>query len=464
MLRFFKLNDPYRLIAVLLVLIGLSLPLFISSRALTILELKDLVVGESLGNKILYVQLIDDTPWLAARIDQWAFFLFGHSLLARQLAALFILFFQAAYFTVILIRYRAYNESNYLPALIFGIISFFSFDLLALSPELLASTFLLFALSNLFQEIEFKIQREETVLYVGLYLGMASLFVLSYTVFLPGSLVLLLVYARLSFRKSLFLIFSFCIPHIILIILYFFYDALPQYFQYFYAQNFFTHAVDYISMKSLLVLGSVVLMYLVFSLVMLKREAHFTRYQSQLLQVMLGWLALAGIEVFLTKNFSPRSFISFVPPLAYLISHYLLLIRRKWIAETMLLFFLILIIAVSSAARLKKISQVDYSKLTVPAPAYDSIQGKRIIVLGTDWGLYQTNHPATYFLNWDLSKEYIENAGIFQHIVLINECFEREKPEVIIDESGLMERIFLYNPKLKEVYLKKERLYWRKSV
>ncbi|HCW07158.1 MAG TPA: hypothetical protein DGG95_07325, partial [Cytophagales bacterium] len=210
MLRFFRLNDPYRLLGVLLMMIIMALPILVIAPPVTLPELKSIVIGEALNEgKEMYIKLIDNTPWLAAQFHRWIELIFSRSLTARHLVALFILFFQASFFSIILIRNKAYNESNYFPALVFGVLCFFSFDVLSASNELFGSTCLLFALNSLFKEIEFKAQRDDTILSIGFYLGLASLFVFSYAVFLVGSIVILFTYARLDFRKAMLLLFGF---------------------------------------------------------------------------------------------------------------------------------------------------------------------------------------------------------------------------------------------------------------
>ncbi len=462
MLRFFRLNDPYRLLGVLILLVVMSLPILINPMPITFPELKDIALGELLNSgKTMYLQVIDDAPWFASWCAAAFEFLFGRSLLARHLMALFIIFFQASFFAFVLIRNRAYNESNYLPAFVFGVLCFFSFDMLSLSRELFASTFLLLALNNIFKEIEFKVQRDETVFNIGVFLGIASLLVFSYSLFLIGALVILFVFARITLRKSLLLTFGFAFPHLALICFYYFRGGLPELTHYFYGVNFTLHSINLISWKSIFWLSGGILGIFFLSLIMLNREARFTKYQSQLLQVMLLWLVVGCIEVCSTRELTPHSFITFVPTLTYFISHYLLLIRRKWIAETMMWIFLLSIVGISTAARKGKIKSIDNKNLFVKESKYE-IKDKRVLVLGDDWGILNSNKPTSYFLNWDLSKEYFEQPDYFENIILIQESFEKTMPDIIIDETGLMENVFKKLPSLKAQYEKSGFIYQRK--
>jgi hypothetical protein len=459
-LRFFRLNDPYRLLGVLFVMTLIALPLLIRPQGITIPELKDMVLGEALNDgKAMYLQVIDDTPWLTSRFAKWMDWVFGRSLTGRHIIALIALFFQAAFFSFILIRNKAYNENNYFPALIFGALSFFSFDMLSLSDELWASTFLLFALNNLFKEIEFRVQRDETILNLGIYLGISSMFVFRYSIFLIGSLAILLAFARIDLRKSLMLFFGFLFPHLLLSLLYFFEGGLQQLWELYYSANFTLQSVNLISWGSLFWLGAGPIIYFLFSMVMLGREARFTRYQSQLLQVMLIWLIVAAISVMISRELTPNCLIVFLPSLAYFISHYILLIRRKWIAEAMLWLLLISIVGINMTSQMNRFKRVDYSRMFVKGDS--SIVNKRILILSNNVEMYKNNKMASYFLNWDLSKEVFELNHYYEDLALISDSFRDDPPDIIVDEQNRMKTVFSRLPALTNQYVRKGIYYER---
>jgi hypothetical protein len=458
-LRFFRINDPYRLLGVLIILLLISLPLMIDPAAMTLSELKARILGEAFteGKKI-YIHVYDNTPPLAAFCYGVMNWLFDRSITGWQVMAFLLIFLQAAYFGIMLINNKAYTDNTYLPALIYGVLAFFSFDLFSFSGDLLASTFLLFTINNLFKEIEFRIQRDETVLNIGFTIGIASLIVFSYAAFLPAVAFMMVIFARASLRKILMMICGFVIPHAILILLYFYRDNLSLLWQNFYLPNIYFSKHSLISFRSILILSIIPASYFLFSLVMLNRVARFTRYQSQLLQVMFIWIAPCAILLMLTPHLTPSSFYVFLPPLAYFICHYLLLIRRKWIAEIMLWFFLIGIPTVSLLSRYNKIKGVNYVALfpeEKPALAY----GKKVMVLGDNKSIYQNNSLAGYFLNWDLSRVVFEEPDYYDHLTTIDKSFESDPPDVIVDEKNLMMPVFERIPKLKLKYRMEGNLY-----
>jgi len=452
-LRFFRINDPYRLLGVLFLLVVACLPFFIDPATLTLPELKNLLLGEAIAEgKTMYVQVYDDTPPLAAAFFGLMNLLFGRSYIALQLTAFLIIFFQAAYFGVVLINNKAYGENTYLPSLIYGVLALLSFDFLSFSAELLASTFLLFSLNNLFKEIEFRVQRDETVLNIGLTLGLASLLVFSYSLFLPALVFLLALFARLSIRKVLLLLFGFFLPHGVTIILYLSWSNTSLLWQHFYLPNLLFAKTSLVSWKSLFILSSIPLAYFVFSLVMLNRVARFTRYQSQLLQVLFIWIAPCAMLLLFTKELTPHSLLVLLPTLTYFITHYFLLIRRKWISEIMLWLFLAGVISVSLLARYERIKSIDYSAMFVSAKKPSPLKGKKVMVLGDDITIYRTNSLGGYFLNWTLSKEVFQNPDYYENVIIINNAFQAYPPDVIIDEKNWMEKVMIRIPSLQKDY------------
>jgi Family of unknown function (DUF6427) len=462
LLRIFRVNDPYRLLGIFVTLVLISLALFLDPAALTLNELKSFVLGELLNDgKNLYSEVFTSTPPLAAWFFGWIELAFGRSITARHSLAFLLIFFQGAYFAILLINHKAQNESTYLPALIFGVLCFFSFDMLSLSAELIASTFLLFALNNLFKEVEFRIQRDSIVLNLGVFLGVASLFVLSYVVFLLGTLIILGIFTRLTIRKTLLLFFGFMLPHALLMVVYFMKGDFV-----FLANNFYRghewFSENLMSLSALIYLSSIPIIYFIFSLVMLNREARLTKYQSQLLQIMFLWLVVAIIEIVVAGNMSPQRVITYAPPLAYFTSHFLLLIRRKWLGELMIWIFIGGIVLLSYLSRYEKLTVVDYTQLFYKQSMYDDqLKNKRVLILGNDWGLFEANRMASGFMEWSLTQNIFSESDYFENVVLIDRLFQQDPPQIIVDKQNLMTKVIDRIPRLRKEYKQQGELYFR---
>lgn len=221
--------------------------------------------------------------------------------------------------------------------------------------------------------------------------------------------------------------------------------------QNFYLPNIYFSKHPQITIWSVTLLALIPLSYFLFSLVMLNRVARFTRYQSQLLQVMFIWIAPCIIVLMLTPELTPHSFYIFLPPFAYFISHYLLLIRRKWIAEIMLWIFILGIPLTNQLARHNRMSGVNYAALFPAAPG-DEVRLKKVMVLGENLGVFKDNAMAGYFLNWNLSKEIFEEPDYYDHLAIIDNAFRQDPPQVIIDERNLFGRVLDRIPALQGKY------------
>jgi hypothetical protein len=459
-LRFFRINDPYRLLGVFVMLSLFSLPYFIDPIAVSTQELKNMVVGEALHGKLMYSDVYDHTPPVASIVHGMLDTVFGRSLTARHVVAMFLLFFQAAFFAILLINNKAYTESSYLPAFIFAVLCLFSVDMISLSPELLASTLLLLALNNLFKEIEFTRQHDEFIFALGVYLGLATLLVFSTYVFFLGTIIILILSTRVNLRRLLLLVFGFLLPHGLLLAFYFYKGETGLLWQNFYQPNFLPIRQNFMSLTAIFVLFGLPLVYFILSLITIGRDVRLTKYQSQLVQVIFLWLLVGLIYFFLTPERTPHSLVFVLPPLAFLISHYFLHIRRKWLAELALWIFVVGLSAIGLLARYHKFESVQYGGLFPKKENTYPIEGFRVLILGENTAMYLKNEPATGFINWQLSKEIFERPEYFEHDIVILKSFQQDMPQLILDNDNLMKEVFRRIPELRLRY-KQEGAYYK---
>lgn len=453
MFYFFRINDPYRLAGLFIILVLIYLPVFIDTPSLTYPELKSFVIGEKIneGNN-LYSELVDSvepfTAWFYGLTD----FLFGRNITGRHVLAFFIIYFQSAYLTLTFINRKVFTESTYLPAFIFSILLFFSFDTIALTGELLGSGLLLLALNNLMKVIEFRSQRDETFFNLGFFVSLSTLFEFSFIVFLVAGYAVLLMYTRNTIRSYLLILFGFLLPHFLLISIYFLQDQTDALFRFYYLANFSWPFSQLITRNELLILGSFPLAYFIISIVMLNRESRFTKYQSQLVQMMFLWMVFACFQILYSRHLRPQSFITLAPCLTFFITHFLLLIRRKKFAEMNLWILFLGVITINFLARYGYLDGVKYEKLIVaPSPAVE-IKDKKLLVLENDLTYYVHNKLATPFFNWRLSKEIFEDPDYYQNVLMVYEAFKKDPPEIIIDKNGYLKMYMDRIPELKTKY------------
>lgn len=454
MIRYFRINDPYRLVGLLILLLIIYLPLFIADQQLAVPEIKSLLLGEKQNEGYrMYADVIDNTAPLAAWAHELLDSLFGRSMQVRQVLAFIIMFLQSAYLGIMFISKKVFSENTYIPSFMFCLLFFFSTDTLSLSNELLGSGFLLLALNNIFQEIEFRNERDESIFNVGLCISLSSLFAFAFIVYLFCAIVILALFTRSNARKYLLLIFGFLLPHLLTLSIAYLNDATAEVWRYYYLSNLGFDRITFVNGKTLLMLGALPMLYFAISLVMLNREARFSKYQSQILQSMLLWLLFSILFVFYSKDLRPQTCIVFIPGLALLLTHFFLLLRRKKFVHLNSWILFAGIVSIAYMARFQRIESIDYSKLWVNKAATD-LRSKRILVLGNNLDIYRANYLATPFLNWQLSQEIFRNPDYYKNVTRVYRSFQKDPPEVIIDSENLLGGFLDRMPGVKSEYVR----------
>ena len=464
MLHYFRINDPYRLFGLLAVLLIIVLPLLIDPPGLTYPELKNFISGEKVrdGNS-LYVEIIDSTAPLAAWFNAFWDLCFGRSVLARHILAFLIIFLQASYLGIVFSSKKAFAENTYIPSLIFAILFTFSFDTISLTPELVGSGFLLLALNSLFKQLEFREQGNESIFNLGLYIGIASLFALSFAIFIIGCSLILIFFTRSSPRQYFLMIFGFLLSHILLLSGYYLMDGVKEIWIYFYLPNLAFHSDRFISNQALWTLAALPLLFLFISLITMNRDARLSKYQTQLVQSMFFWMIFSIIQILISKDFRPQSFISLIPCLSFFITHFLLLIRRRKFAELYIWLLIIGIATISYTARYGMWDRITYDSLLVPENK-TTFEGKRVLALDGDYSFYRHNELASPFLSWTLSKDIFGEPGYYENVIVVYKGLNSDPPDVIRDKDDQLKPFLEQIPKLKGMYSRNGIYYVKNSV
>lgn len=464
LLSFFRINDPYRLLGLLILFFIISLPVFLFSPGLTWQELNSFIVGTKINEGLRpYSELIDSTPLLT----QWMYGVFnwisGQHITLRHTLAFLILFFQAAYIGFVFINRKAYTETTYIPSVLFCLLCCISFDVISITGTLLASGFLLLAINNIFREIEFREPNDSSLVKSGVYLGLASLSVFSYIIFFFAAILILAFFTRSSIRRQLLFLIGFLLPHTLLLSYYYLLDQHSELINYFYKANLLADEHVFLNTKTLLILSSVPIAYFIISFFTLNRASRLTNYQSQLLQAMFLWLIAGVVHLFFTRSLRPQSLLPLFPPLSFLLTHFLLSIHRKRFAEIHIWVFTIGILLTSYLVRNNFFSNTGYSGMIVKENS-PSVPDKRILIFDDDYSPYLNNPLATGFSEWALYKNIVEAPEYPENILTVSKQFALEKPEVIIDPNNLLAAFFQHLPGLEEQYDRKENIYYLKSV
>lgn len=452
LLRYFRINDPYRLIGLLIISGILFIPAIVDSPPVGIPELRSILIGEKVSEGAApFVGIVDRTGPLSSWFYGLVDLIMGRSIAARHILAFLAILSQAIYMGLMFINRKVFSENTFVPSLIFVIFVAFSYDTLALTGELLGCGFLLLALNNLFKELEFRAKGDDTVLGLGIFISLASLCSFDYWVYFLAAGMVVVLYSRRDLRIFLLLLTGFALPHLLMIAVYFVTGHLESLMQYYYLPNLSFGGTALMGARGLLYLTIIPVFYLAVALLVSNREAK-SKYQSQVFQSMLLWTVFSLIYAIYAGNLRPQTLMVFAPSLSYFVSQLLLLIRRRRFAEWGLWLFLLGTALVSTLARYDKIAGIDYSALQLSGDDALGTTEKKIVVLADNVSLYMGNRLATPFLDWTLAEPAFSNLDYYENVILISEGFLADPPDIIIDPEQYMQSVFDRIPRMKGMY------------
>ncbi len=467
MIRLFRINDPLRVLVALLFLVGMRVPFLLSEKWILSAEIDWLIVGESLGNgNLIYADVWSTIPPLAAGFYWGIVSLFGKSVLSLRILAIILVILQALVLNRALIRQDIYNEKTYIPALLYVLFMNISTDFMTLSPQLLSLTFLILALNYLLKPEERG--RNDELLSAGIYLGVAFFFNFSAIFYLFLSVVIIILFRASSWRGILNLFYGFLSIVVIHISFFFISDGLPNFaFQYL-SSIFVGGTIHQISITDLLIQLSIPILLLIIAVIRVFRETAFINYQVSCQQIMVLWGIVAGLSILSAPRFNPSQFIFIVPVLSFFVAHQLLLIRKK-IAEIYIngIIVITFILGVSGIFFQKsEYWPINYEGFWANLEISKEYENQKIIVLGESNEYYLNNRLATPYLNWDLANDiHFSRMNQYSVIQSVYDAFSTNPPVIIIDEKGVMDKVFYHIPELSKKYDKvSDKIYKLKSA
>jgi hypothetical protein len=466
LISFFRLNDPYRIIGIFILLLIIRLPALLGFVPLLQPELGWMLLGESLAEgRILYEGVWDNTGPFSAMVYWLTDLIFGRSQLALYLISTLLIVVQAYLFNSLLLRYKAYNESTYVPSLVYMLLANMFYDFFTLSPVVLCLSFLLLALRNLFRLIV-GAGTDETIFFLGLFTGISALFFLPSIAFLIAFFFALIIFTGTKPRQYMLLLFGLLLP-LASVTLYFAWQGVLDDFYWQYVQSLGILTSDaYLSLLSLLLLSLVPAIFLLVGIYRFNNTRAFNNYQIRLQQSVFYYLLMGLAAIFFSPEMSAYHLMLLLPALAFYISHYFLLLRNRLQTELFFLVLMVLILGLHYGLLIGDIPYVseyvnawtNYQELEVQQrPEHEFVGGKRILTLGNDLSLYREARLATPYLDWDLAAQQLTQLHYYENLLEAYKNFSQDPPQVLIDDAGIVPELFERMPILKNKYRQESR-------
>lgn len=452
MLRFFKVNDPFRLIGVSIYLIVLAiLMIWIFPFPITEPRLMWMVLGERLSEGFfLYQDVIDDTGPISAGFLTLVHFVFGRSPLAYELIGRALVLFQIVYWNTILIRYRVFEENTYLPAIIMAALFHFSFDMSGLSPALLGSTFLILALGQLFSQTVLQKETSESTLLIGLYGGIATGFHLTFGIFLPYMIFVGIAISGFSFRQLILSLLGFFLPILLVFVFYFWNNGLIETLQV-WPLIFIYEKYAYQPIISWIILGAFPVLLAVLGYFFSVFLRGSTMNQQKQRQLIFFWLAFSVLEFILLKRQASFELVIFLPGLTYLITQFFLHTGKGFLGK---LAFLLLLAGLPAAGWWYWNGEANSGSgyFVRPSSEFSFQPGEKIMVLSNDPSPFLQASLGGPFLNYQLTKAYLETDKTLSEKAEIFQTLSAQRPDIVLDPLGNFKTLLEELPALKSLY------------
>lgn len=446
MLRFFRINDPYRLaiIFILMVIIRIAQSYFITGTSYY--ELKWLLLGEWLTQGYqMYGETFDYSGPIAVFIYKYLTVIFGRSAFIHYGFSTLVIIFQAGIFNQLLLKNKAYDENGYLPAFLYMILMVSVPDFMTLSPQLLSLTFILLALQNVLRRIDNQVT-DELFLNSGIYIGIATMIYLPSMVFFLVFLFALILFSSAASRRLALYLFSFLLAFSLCALYFYWRGDFWLFVDSYLVQNII------MDIKSPLGIGEV--MYIsggfivVFFIAVYKTfvSARLTNFQQKIQQVI--WLMFfGGVATFFISNEKALFELVFiVPVIAYFWTHYFIFIRRKIFQLIMPGLLIIGMLA---------FTVFSYQQLTSPLEIRNEESSQEgTMVLGGDIEYYQNVGINTPCFNEHLTMHAFKGLDYYGSAGSIYMLFQKANPTLVIDEMGVMHNLTQRFPKIESDYKK----------
>ncbi len=163
-------------------------------------------------------------------IAAWVYNWIGSSGQTPRLAAIGLLLLQASFLNYIVSEHRLASSVSLFPGLFYVLACSALPEFLHLSPVLMANTFLIVALNEIFASSK-KIDCADRIYNIGFWAGLAALFYPAYLVFLILGIAGLNILRAFKFKERLMVLAGLLTPYILLTAYAFWQRRLPDYLQ-----------------------------------------------------------------------------------------------------------------------------------------------------------------------------------------------------------------------------------------
>ena len=195
------------------------------------------------------------------------------------------------------------------------------------------------------------------------------------------------------------------------------------------------------------------LLLLLLSVLKLSRATGYVNFQINVRSVMLLFLIAGCVVFFISPKKSAYHLTLLIVPLSYFIAEYFVNFRKNFFKNLTfyIFFFITVILGYSYNSSTLVSNRLINTNDLFAAEVNEELNGK-LLVLGDDIDYYLNNEIATGYLNWQVAKQRFENLRDVKDLLDVKSNFERELPDIIIDQENVIPVVFEFLPELAARY------------
>jgi hypothetical protein len=419
-------------------------------------ELEWMLIGQKLNEGLyLYNEILTQVAPLSSYFYQLIVAFFGTNQIVLEIIAGGIVYIQILLFNFMVNKRNLLNEKTYVPALLYLVLMSISFDLMKLSPSLLANTFVIMGVNSVLSQIEKRDGLSDDIFESGLLFGIATLFHHPAFVFILWALLVLFLYTGINIRQAFMVVLAFLLP-LLFMYLFFYFNGKESDFANIWLFNFNSFIrLTLLNIRDILIVYTLPVVLSLFGIIKVLRGHRYNSFQNRSHQSLLILGVFAFIAFLLSGKYLPSNLIYFIIPLGFYCAGFFIHSKKVFLPEMIFLFSFGLIVfmafigaknSLGFSTNLLSEYRIDGSKAKL------NYNGKRIFITGRNIDAYYSNYMATGYLSWNLARKDFENPNNYLSISNIYNNFTKDMPEVIIDDEEVMPKVFENIPDLAKKY------------
>jgi len=396
-------------------------------------ELRFFLLGEKINEGFRLYQDISENIGPAAAIIYSIIHYFSIKITLLPYLASILIGLQGIIFQRTIQRFDLVVNLGYFPFIVYVSLFHISMELWSLSPALMGLTFILMAWAEIIYQ-QRGLSANDRVFLIGIYLGIGSLFFLSYSFFIIWGLYALIAFTGVNVRQLLLTLVGFALPFLLIYTWLNYTENLGSLVTIFETSAFQFNVIDSNHLTHILLTYLPGLSLALVGFYKLATSGKIRANAQKAQQTNFGWLVISILLLFTLPNYSRYNLVIFIPGLSLLGLQLFYLFRSKIAKESYLWAFLILCVM----ARQIEI-KIDKSELLKQGQL--PFRNEKLLALGPQLEEYLNNKMSGPFINWEISKNLFMNLDQYEKVVVLTNLFEKEPPTYIFDPENTFKNI-----------------------